>query len=124
MHNTYNHYDELAGALIDLVGMLNSPRQDDVLLREAGVTLDRALFALLVRIGAAASLNVGALAEQVGRDQSTVSRQTARLATLGVIRRRASKLDQRTREAVITADGRRLVQSITQARRRLLDRLL
>ena len=110
--------------MIDLVGMLNSPRQDDVLLREAGVTLDRALFALLVRIGAAASLNVGALAEQVGRDQSTVSRQTARLATLGLIRRRASKLDQRTREAVIRGDGRRLLQSITQARRRLLDRLL
>jgi DNA-binding MarR family transcriptional regulator len=111
-------------ALIDLVGMLNSPRQDEILLREAGVGLDRALFPLLVRIGMAPSLNVGALAEQVGRDQSTVSRQTAKLEALGLIRRRAGDSDQRAREAVITVAGRRLVQSIAIARRRLLDRLL
>jgi DNA-binding MarR family transcriptional regulator len=123
MHNTHN-YDALAAALIDLVGMLNSPRQDEILLNEAGVTLDRALFPLLVRIGAAASLNVGALAEQVGRDQSTVSRQTAKLEALGLVRRRAGKADLRAREAAITAEGRRLVYSITTARRRLLDRLL
>jgi DNA-binding MarR family transcriptional regulator len=123
MHNTHN-FDALAAALLDLVGMLNSPRQDELLLHEAGVALDRALFPLLVRIGAVASLNVGALAEQVGRDQSTVSRQTAKLEALGLVRRRAGKVDQRAREAAITAEGRRLVYSITNARRRLLDRLL
>jgi DNA-binding MarR family transcriptional regulator len=109
---------------MDLVGMLNSARQDEFLLREAGIALDRALFALLVRIGASAALNVAVLAEQVGRDQSTVSRQTAKLADLGLIRRRAAKADRRAREAVITAEGRRLIQVITAARRRLLDRLL
>jgi DNA-binding MarR family transcriptional regulator len=123
MHNTHN-YDSLALALIDLVGMLNSPRQDDILLKEAGASLDRALFPLLVRIGASDSLNVAELAEQVGRDHSTVSRQTAKLESLGLVARRASKLDQRAKEAVITADGRRLVQAITKARRRLFDRLL
>jgi DNA-binding MarR family transcriptional regulator len=123
MHHTYN-YDSLARALIDLVGMLNSPRQDDVLLKEAGVVLDRALFPLLVRIGAAKSLNVADLAAQVGRDQSTVSRQTAKLEGLGLIKRRTGKADQRAREAVITADGRRLVLALTKARRRLLDKLL
>jgi hypothetical protein len=60
MHNTHN-YDSLVLALIDLVGMLNSPRQDDILLKEAGVSLDRALFPLLVRIGAFVSLNVADL---------------------------------------------------------------
>jgi DNA-binding MarR family transcriptional regulator len=123
MHNTHN-YDSLVLALIDLIGMLNSPRQDEILLRESGVTLDRALFPLLVRIGTAPSLNVGALAEQVGRDQSTVSRQTAKLEALGLIRRRAGKADQRAREAIITAAGKGLVQSIAVARRRLLDRIL
>ena len=54
MHDTHD-LDLLAGALIDLVGALNSPRQDEVLLREAGVTLDRALFPLLVRIARAGS---------------------------------------------------------------------
>jgi DNA-binding MarR family transcriptional regulator len=123
MHNTHK-YDSLVLALIDLVGMLNSPRQDEILLKESGVGLDRALFPLLVRIGMAPSLNVGALAEQVGRDQSTVSRQTARLEALGFIKRRAGQADQRAREAVITPAGRRLVQSIAIGRRRLLDRLL
>jgi DNA-binding MarR family transcriptional regulator len=123
MHDTHK-YDVLAQALMDLIGILNSPRRDDVLLNEAGVVLDRALFPLLVRIGAADALNVGDLAEQVGRDQSTVSRQTAKLESIGLIRRRAGKADQRAREAVITAEGRRLVQAITKARKRLLDRLL
>jgi DNA-binding MarR family transcriptional regulator len=122
MYDTHK-YDSLVPALIDLVGMLNSPRQDDILLEEAGVSLDRALFPLLVRIGASDSLNVGDLAEQVGRDHSTISRQTAKLEGLGLIRRRAGKIDHRAREAVITADGRRLVQAITKARRRLLDKL-
>jgi DNA-binding MarR family transcriptional regulator len=123
MHHTHK-YDLLGSALIDLVGLLNSPRQDDILLAEAGVVLDRALFPLLVRIGATRSLNVADLAEQVGRDHSTVSRQTAKMEALGLIKRRAGKADQRAREAVITAEGRQLVQAITQARRRLLDKLL
>jgi len=123
MHNTHN-YDALAHALIDLVGMLNSPRQDDILLKEAGVLLDRALFPLLVRIGASNALKVADLAEQVGRDQSTVSRQTAKLEGLGLIKRRAGKADRRAREAVITTDGRRLVEAITKARRRLFNQLL
>ena len=123
MPNAYNH-DLLARALLDVVGMLTGPRQDEFLLREAGIALDRALFALLVRIGTGGALNVGVLAAQVGRDQSTVSRQAARLADLGLIRRRASRDDRRVREAVITAEGRRLTQAITAAHRRLLDRLL
>lgn len=122
MHDTHK-YDALALALIDLVGMLNSPRQDEILLKEAGVSIDRALFPLLVRIAASKSLNVADLAEQVGRDQSTVSRQTAKLEGLGLIERGAGAADQRAREAVITAAGRRLVRAITQARRRLFDRL-
>ena len=37
--------------MIKLIGFLNSPRRDDALLKEAGVSLDRALFPLLVRLG-------------------------------------------------------------------------
>lgn len=109
---------------MDLMGLLNSPRQDDILIREAGVSIDRALFPLLVRIGASGSLSVVELAEQVGRDHSTVSRQTARLESLGLVARKPGVRDQRVRETVITADGRRVVQAITKARRRLLGKLL
>ena len=116
--------DSLALALIDLVGMLNSPRQDEILLREAGVSLDRALFPLLVRIGMSKSLNISELAQQVGRDHSTVSRQTAKLEKLGLIRRTPGRVDQRVREAVISADGRRMVDAISKARRRLFGQML
>ena len=123
MHDTHN-YDALATALLDLVGLLNSPRQDDILLNEARVPMDRALFPLLVRIGAAGSLSVAELADQVGRDHSTISRQTAKLENLGLIRRQQGVRDQRVREAVITDEGRRTVRAITAARRRLLGKLL
>jgi DNA-binding MarR family transcriptional regulator len=123
MHDTHK-YDALFLALLDLVSSLNSPRQDDVLLQEAGITIDRALFPLLVRIGAAGSLNISGLAEQVGRDHSTLSRQTAKLESLGFVRRRTGKLDQRSKDIVLTAEGRRLVQTLTNARSRLLDKLL
>jgi DNA-binding MarR family transcriptional regulator len=116
--------DFLALALVDLVGMLNSPRQDEILLREAGVSLDRALFPLLVRIGMAKSISVAGLAEQVGRDHSTVSRQTAKLETLGLIRRTPGKSDQRVREATISAEGRTVMMTITKARRRLMGKVL
>lgn len=106
------------------MGLLNSPRQDDILLREAGVSIDRALFPLLVRIGAAGSLSVVELADQVGRDHSTISRQTSKLESLGLVSRRRGPRDQRLREAAITAAGESAVQAITAARRRLLGGLL
>jgi DNA-binding MarR family transcriptional regulator len=123
VQDTHN-CDALAAALLDLVGLLNSPRQDDILLREAGVSIDRALFPLLVRIGAAGSLSVVELADQVGRDHSTISRQMARLESLALISRRRGARDQRVHEAAITDDGKRAVRAITAARRRLLGKLL
>ncbi|AWV20861.1 Transcriptional regulator, MarR family [Roseomonas mucosa] len=123
MHDTHD-LDLLAGALIDLVGALNSPRQDEVLLREAGVTLDRALFPLLVRIARAGSVGIVELAGQAGRDHSTISRQVARLERLGLVARQAAAGDQRVREARITEAGEQLIAAIAGARRRLLGRLL
>ncbi|WP_288192736.1 MarR family transcriptional regulator [uncultured Phyllobacterium sp.] len=123
MHDTHNS-DALAAALIDLVGILNSPRQDDVLLKEAGVSLDRALFPLLVRIGTAGSIGVVELAEQVGRDHSTISRQLAKLEMLGLVDRQTARGDQRINQAIITENGSQKVLAIVQARRKLLDALL
>lgn len=123
MHDTHD-LDLLAAALIDLTGALNSPRQDEVLLREAGVTLDRALFPLLVRIARAGSVGIVELADRVGRDHSTISRQVAKLEQLGLVARQAASGDRRVREARITGEGERLVAAIAAARRRLLDRLL
>lgn len=123
MHDTHI-IDAIVSALIDLTGCLNSPRQDDVLLRVAGVSLDRALFPLLVRLQAAEPMSVAALAEQVGRDPSTVSRQLARLEQLGLVSRAGPQGDRRVRAATVTPAGARTLAAITAARRKLLGELI
>ena len=54
-------------------------RDDDVLLAEAGVSLDRALFPLVARLGALGPMGVVELGEQAGRDHTTISRQLTAL---------------------------------------------
>jgi DNA-binding MarR family transcriptional regulator len=116
--------DGLVAALIDLMAFLASPQRDDVLLREAGVSLDRALFPLLIRLSAAGPVGVAALADQVGRDHTTISRQLAKLEALGLIARQDDASDRRIRIARLTAAGEAVVLAITDARRRLLSRAL
>ena len=123
MHHTRT-VDQLAAALIDLISCLNSPQRDDVLLREAGGDLDRALFPLLVRLGRSGSLSVAGLADQVGRDHTTISRQLSKLERRGLISRQGGGADRRVRTASLTAAGDKIVQAITAARRRLLSRAL
>lgn len=123
MYDTRN-VDAIASALIELTGLLNSPRQDEVLLGVAGVSLDRALFPLLVRLSAAPAMSVAQLAEQAGRDPSTVSRQIAKLEQLGLVKRPSAREDMRVRAAAITRSGARTVAAITDARRRLLTELI
>ena len=123
MHNTRN-LDALAAAMLDFMSCMNSPRQDDVLLREAGVSLDRALFPLLVALSVAGDLGVAELADRVGRDPSTVSRQLAKLEQLGLVKRPSARDDGRVRAAAITKAGSRVLDAITKARRKLLGELL
>jgi len=110
--------------MIDLMAFLNSPQRDDLLLREAGVNLDRALFPLLVRLGIAGPMSVAALADQVGRDHSTISRQLTKLESLELILRQDGGTDRRVRTASLTSAGDEIVHAITAARRRLLSRTL
>jgi DNA-binding MarR family transcriptional regulator len=123
VQNTRN-LDRLGASLLDLMSFLNSPQRDDALLREAGVSLDRALFPLLVALGTRGPLGVAELADLVGRDHTTVSRQLAKLESLRLVGRCESDADRRRRAAQLTASGRKIVQAITSARRRLLSKAL
>lgn len=109
----------LHGTLIDLLALMNQPQRDDTLLKEAGIKLDRALFPLLVGIERFGPIGVGDLAERVGRDYTTVSRQVGKLKDLGLIDRKSRKDDRRINEAVITAQGRVLTRALDEARLRL-----
>lgn len=123
MHNTRN-LDAIASSLIELTGYLNSPKQDDVLLNAAGVSLDRALFPLLVRIEATRIISVVSLAEQSGKDASTVSRQLLKLEQLGLIERTSIPEDRRIKAATITDAGKAMIKTIAKTRRRLLGEII
>lgn len=111
-------------AMMDLAGFLNRPQADDMLLREAGVSLDRALFPLLGRIGRKGPIGVVELADLAGRDHSVVSRQVAKLESMGLVERRAGAADKRVREAVITEKGQSLVAALDAARQRLVTPMM
>jgi DNA-binding MarR family transcriptional regulator len=121
------HIDDVRlifGAVVDLVRVMNQPQRDARMIEEAGISLDRALFPLLVGIGRFGPIGVVDLADYGGRDYTTVSRQVAKLESLGLIERRASASDKRVREAVITAAGREMTDAIDKVRDRRLTEML
>lgn len=108
----------LHGALIEIVSAMNRPQRDEVLIRAAGIPLDRALFPLLVGIERLGPIGVVELADRAGRDYTTVSRQVAKLESLGLVERREGAADRRVREAVITAKGKAMTDRVDAARER------
>jgi DNA-binding MarR family transcriptional regulator len=110
---------ELHGALVDIVSVINRPQRDEALIKEAGIRLDRALFPLLVGIERFGPIGVVELADRVGRDYTTVSRQVAKLESLGLVKRRGSAADRRVREAAITMEGKVMTGLVDAARDRI-----
>ena len=117
-------FREIHGALLDLIGFINRPQPDEALIREAGIALDRALFPLLVRIERRGPIGVVDLADLAGRDHTTVSRQVAKLESLGLVTRRPGQADRRVREAIVTDKGLAMTQALDQARERLAAPIL
>ncbi|WP_434114342.1 MarR family winged helix-turn-helix transcriptional regulator [Paraburkholderia caffeinilytica] len=110
---------ELHLALISIVSVMNRPELDEKMVREAGISLDRALFPLLVMVERLGPIGVVDLAGRVGRDHTTVSRQVAKLESHGLIERRAGSEDGRVRQAAITPKGKAMTDAVDAARDRL-----
>jgi DNA-binding MarR family transcriptional regulator len=110
---------ELHGVLIDIVSMMNRPQRDGEMVRQAGIALDRALFPLLVTVERLGPIGIVDLADRVGRDYTTVSRQVSKLEELGLAERRESAADRRVREAIITPRGRAMTDRVDAAREKI-----
>lgn len=106
--------------LLRLTGLMSRSSIDSAFLSRSNLKLDRALFPLLVRIGSAPSISVGELADMIGRDHSTVSRQVSKLEKLGLVERSPAS-DQRMRTINSTPAGTGLLADIAAARRRVLE---
>ena len=109
----------LHGAVLDIVGVMNRPQNDEAMIKAAAIPLDRALFPLLVGIERFGPIGVVELADRVGRDYTTVSRQVAKLESLGLAQRRESAADRRVREAVVTRKGKAMTDAVDAARDRM-----
>ncbi|KAF1685454.1 MarR family transcriptional regulator [Pseudoxanthomonas broegbernensis] len=109
----------LHAALVGIAGAMNRPRNDERMIEEAGIRLDRALFSVLVGIERLGPIGVVELSERAGRDYTTVSRQVAKLESLGLVKRRENPLDRRVREAVVSAKGKAMTDRIDAARERM-----
>jgi DNA-binding MarR family transcriptional regulator len=110
----------LHDAVLDIVGMMNGPQRDELMIRAAGIRVDQVLFPLLVLAARYGPLGVVDLAGRVGRDYTTVSRQIDRLEALGLVERLAAPHDRRLRLVAATAAGEAMNARIDAARERIL----
>jgi len=113
--------DDIHAVLLQLNGYMNRPDLDQAFLARAGVKLDRALFPLLTRIGRYHPISVVELAGLVGRNHSTVSRQSAKLEALGLVQRQTAKGDLRVRLLEPSASGWKMLDEFASARRKFVD---
>lgn len=121
VHNAHmsDQMKRLHLALLEIVSAMNRARNDETLLAEGGVKLDRALMPLLVTVERFGPISVGDLADRCGRDYTTVSRQLKKLKEQGLVSRDNSPADQRVCIASITDDGSRMTDALNAARERL-----
>jgi DNA-binding MarR family transcriptional regulator len=110
---------ELTSALRDLAALLNSRKFHTALVKETGISLDRALIRLVHRIDEQKNIGIEALSELIGRDQSTISRQFAKLERLGLATRVANQSDKRAFAAALTAKGKAIANTVNRVRNRL-----
>jgi DNA-binding MarR family transcriptional regulator len=115
---------DLHSSLLDIVSVINRPQRDEVLIKEAAIPLERALFPLLVVIDKFGPIGVVDLADRVGRDYTTVSRQVAKLDSLDLVERKADAKDRRVRETAISPKGKLMTQAVDAARERIGRRIL
>lgn len=104
-------------SIVDIVMLINQPQRDEVLIKKAGIQLDRVLFPLFVGINHFGPIGVVELASNIGRDYSTVSRQLSRLQKLGLIERREGVKDKRVSEVNISSEGKKMINHINNARK-------
>ena len=114
---------DLHESLIDIVSVMNRPQGDQTIINEAGIALDRALFPLLVLVDRRGPIGVVDLADRVGRDYTTVSRQVTKLEQLGLVKRRPGD-DRRVRETIVTPAGKEMNDAIDAAREHLSRKVL
>jgi DNA-binding MarR family transcriptional regulator len=126
MQDAHNNYDitDFHGALLDIISVMNQPVRDEQLLQAADVQIDQILFPLLVAIGRCGPVGVVELADSLGRDYTTVSRQVKKLEAQGLALKQPNAHDRRISEVTLSEQGKTLIERIAVARTRLINQVL
>lgn len=118
-HISSSQVNDLHRSLIDILTSMNRPQRDDYMIRAASIRLERALFPLLIGIERVGPIPLVELADGVGRDYTTVSRQVSKLEELGLVKREPNTVDRRIRKVAITPEGKAMTRRIDAARARI-----
>lgn len=94
------------------------------MLERVGIELDAALFPLLVRIGRGGPFGIVELADQLGKDYSTVSRQVDKLLALNLVGIVNDSGDKRIRKVRPTNAGKEMIKKIAATRRQMIEEIL
>jgi DNA-binding MarR family transcriptional regulator len=107
-------YDLIERALGRLLRVSRGPRFGDAIRGRAGIKLDRASYGVLERTGALAPVRLSELAQELGVDVSTASRQVQALEQKGLVDREPDPVDGRAMLLQLTRKGK-AVRSKMQA---------
>lgn len=107
-------------ALNILVRRIQGPRARELLTARAGLSLERAAYPLLRRIGERHTVRTTDVAAALSVDVSTVSRQVKQLEAEGLVARTPDPLDGRASVLTLTAAGHDALDRIRRARRQVL----
>lgn len=118
-HISPQQVKDLHRSLIDIMTVMNRPERDAYVIRAAAIRLERALFPLLIGIETMGPIPLVELAQGVGRDYTTVSRQVSKLEQLGLVQREPNTVDRRVRKVAITPQGKAMTKRIDSARGRI-----
>lgn len=111
-------------AMHTLVRWGNLPRIREHFQRAAGLALDRASYTLLKRLKEAGPLRLSDLADVLGVDLSTASRQVHHLRQAGLVDRAPVEEDRRASLLTVTDAGSEMVARILEARRTVIEQML
>lgn len=111
--------NQIFDSLFQIVNFFNDPKRDSNLLREAGIKEDRNLLPVIVRVGMRQTISVGELADQLGKNHSSTSRQIDKFEKQGLLMTRYNDQDKRIREIMLTPSGEKLYHKITETRQAL-----
>ncbi|MFC6261409.1 MarR family winged helix-turn-helix transcriptional regulator [Levilactobacillus fujinensis] len=107
--------NQIFEALFEIVTFFNQTEEDRKLLERAHVKLDAPTLPIIMRVDHQPGISIGELADQIGRNHSSISRQVDKLIAAGWLEE-TERRDKRVRQVILSPNGKQTVHQIKIAR--------